>query len=437
MSSTMDRRTFVKSTSAAVLTASAYGRVLGANERLAVAVIGCGRMGQYNISVMKNTGLADVAAVCDVYEPNLREGMRVAGKAKAFCDFRRILDDPAVDAVVIATPDHWHALMTTLACEAGKDVFVEKPVSVTVAEGRRMVQVARRTGRVVQVGTMQRSSPVFQNAVGIVQSGALGKISLVRTWIVGNDYPDGIGAPEDCPPPPDLDWDMWLGPAPMRPFNWNRFGVGDRWSTFRYFWDYAGGMMTDWGVHLLDIVLWAMKQKAPRAVSAVGGKFCLRDNRETPDTLEVSYQFDDFVVTFTNQEANSRGVDGQGYGIEFYGSSASMFVDRGGYKIMPQEGGRFDRRALPGDLPPVFTSGDSGNDAHARNFIDAVKTRALPIADIEVGHRSTTMSILGNLAYRTGEKLVWDADEERVLNTDAADPLLSREYREPWRLPEA
>lgn len=440
MSFTMNRRDFVKTASigAATLTASMYSRVLGANERLNVAVIGCGRMGQYNISVQKGTDFVNVTAVCDVYEPNLQEGLKIAGSgAKPFRDFRRILDDKTIDAVVIASPDHWHALMTTLACEAGKDVFVEKPASTTIAEGRRMVQVARRTGRIVQVGTMQRSSPVFQNAVKIVRSGALGKISLVRTWIVGNDFPVGIGAPADCPPPQNLDWDLWLGPAPQRPFNWNRFGVGDRWSTFRYFWDYAGGMMTDWGVHLIDIVLWAMEEKAPRAVAAVGGKFHIQDNRETPDTLQISYQFDDFVLTFANTECNARGVDGQEYGIEFYGSSASLFVDRGGYKIMPQEGGKFIRSALPDGLPLKFTSSDSGNDGHARNFINAIKTRELPISDIEIGHRSTSICHLGNIAYRTGEKLVWDAEAEKVIKNEKANVLLSSEYRSPWKLPSA
>jgi predicted dehydrogenase len=436
MSFTLNRRDFVKTASAATLSASLYRRVLGANERLNVAVIGCGRMGQYNISVQKGAGLVDVTAVCDVYEPNLQEGMNLAGNAKPHRDFRAVLDDRSIDAVVIATPDHWHALMTTLACEAGKDVFVEKPACTTLAEGRRMVQVARRTGRIVQVGTMQRSSPVFQNAVNIVQSGVLGKISIVRTWLVANDYPNGIGSPEDSQPPANLDWDLWLGPAPARPFNWNRFGVGDRWSTFRYFWDYAGGMMTDWGVHLLDIVLWAMNEKAPSSISAVGGKFYLKDNRETPDILHVAYQFDDFIVTFSNQEVNDRGIDGLGYGIEFYGSAASLFVDRGGYKIMPQEGGRFERSKMPNNLPLKYSSSDGGNDAHARDFIDSIKSRKLPISDIENGHRSTSISILGNIAYRTGEKLIWDAEKEKS-NSESANALLEPSYRAPWKLPSA
>lgn len=438
----INRRTFVKNSALAAaatsLTAAMSKNVLGANERLNVAIIGCGRMGQYNLEVQKGTGLVNIAAVCDVYEPNLQQAVGLTGgKAQAYKDFRHILDRQDIDAVVIASPDHWHALQTTLACEAGKDVFVEKPASVTVAEGRRMVQVARRTGRIVQVGTMQRSSEVFQNAVKIVQSGVLGPISFVRTWIVGNEYPDGIGNPPDEAAPANLDWDMWLGPAPKRPFNWNRFGVGDRWSTFRYFWDYAGGMMTDWGVHLIDIVLWAMQEKAPQAVMAAGGKFFLQDNRETPDTLNINYQFDKFVLTFSDQVVSGRGIDGQGYGIEFYGTNASLFVDRGGYKIMPEEGGRFDRSKMPDGVPMKFSSSDGGNDAHAKNFINAIKTRELPICDIEIGHRSTSICLLGNVAYRSGERLEWDAEKEVVKNSVKANALLSYEYRSPWKLPPA
>ncbi|MBN1466191.1 Gfo/Idh/MocA family oxidoreductase [candidate division KSB1 bacterium] len=437
--SEMNRRTFVKSSAIAATGLTVMpSRVLGANERLNVAVIGCGRMGQHNLSVYSSRKDVNIAAVCDVYEPHLRQAVGMTdGRAATYIDFRHILDRKDIDAVIIAAPDHWHALQTTLACEAGKDVFVEKPASLTVAEGRRMVQVARRTGRIVQVGTMQRSSPVFQNVIKIIEGGIMGPISFVRTWIVGNEYPDGIGNPADEPAPADLDWDLWLGPAPMVAYNINRFGIGDRWSTFRYFWDYAGGMMTDWGVHLIDIVLWAMQAKAPNSVMATGGKFYLRDNRDTPDTLHINYQFDKFVLTFSNQVINDRGIDGQGYGIEFYGANASLFVDRGGYRIMPQEGGRFDRKALPDGLPLKFNSNDSGNDAHAANFIDCIKTRQLPISDIEIGHRSTSICLLGNIAYRIAARLEWDAEKEVVLNNDQANALLSYDYRAPWKLPEA
>ena len=197
--------------------------------------------------------------------------------------------------------------MTVMACQAGKDVYVEKPTSVAIAEGRKMVEAARKYNRVVQVGTQQRSAKHFQQAAKLVQDGGIGKVAAVRCWNVGNQFPDGIGNPPDSDPPADLDWDLWLGPAPRRPFNANRFGVvPTNFSYFRWFWDYAGGMMTDWGVHLIDIVQMAMKVDAPTSVSAVGGKFCLTDNRETPDTILASYQYPGFVMTYENRTTNGR-----------------------------------------------------------------------------------------------------------------------------------
>ena len=245
--------------------------------------------------------------MCDVYGANLAKAAALAPKAAQVKDFRAVLDDKDIDAVIIGTPDHWHALMTVMACQAGKDVYVEKPTSVAIAEGRKMVEAARKYNRVVQVGTQQRSAKHFQQAAKLVQDGGIGKVAAVRCWNVGNQSPDGIGNPPDGEPPADLDWDLWLGPAPKRPFNANRFGVvPTNFSYFRWFWDYAGGMMTDWGVHLIDIVQMAMKVDAPTSVSAVGGKFCLTDNRETPDTILASYQYPGFVMTYENRTTNGR-----------------------------------------------------------------------------------------------------------------------------------
>src|SRR5690606_4589479 len=288
----------------------------------------------------------DIVAVCDVYAPNLDEGTKLVldrrGTApRQVTDFRQILDDTAIDAVIIGTPDHWHALQTVMACQAGKDVYVEKPTSVAIAEGRKMVEAARKYKRIVQVGTQQRSAAHFQQAVTLVRSGIIGTVTAVRCWNVSNQAPEGIGNPPDSDPPEGLDWDMWLGPAPKRPFNPNRFGVYPNvFSYFRYFWDYAGGMMTDWGVHLIDIVQWAMDVDAPLAVSAVGGKFCLTDNRETPDTLIASCQYPGFVMTYENRTCNAREINGHGYGIEFYGSDGTLFVGRGGFEIVPEKRSR-------------------------------------------------------------------------------------------------
>ncbi len=292
MLNAMERRTFVKSAAAAFTTQIFTGDVRGANDRISAAFIGLGKMGRDNLSFAMRQPNLEAVAVCDVYDRNLNWAVeRTHGKARAVRDFREILADKSIDAVSIATPDHWHAYMTVEACKAGKDVYVEKPVSVTIEEASKMVEAARKHNRVVQAGTMQRSAAHFKKAVEIVRSGELGKITFVRTWNYGHSGPDGIGNPPDSDPPKGLDWDMWLGPAQRRAFNSNRFGVDpeDRYfSRFRWFWDYAGRMMTDWGVHLIDIVQWAFNEVMPQSVSASGGKFYLSDNRDTPDTLQVT-----------------------------------------------------------------------------------------------------------------------------------------------------
>jgi predicted dehydrogenase len=319
-----------------------------------------------------------------------------------------------------------------MACQAGKDVYVEKPVSVTVDEGRRMVQAARQYSRVVQVGTQQRSGDHYQKAAEIIRGGQLGKITFVRTWNFGNQAPGGIGNPPDTNPPDGLDWDMWLGPAPMRPFNQNRFGVHpDRWSSFRWFWDYAGGMMTDWGVHHLDIVQMAMGVDAPVAITAMGGKLALNDNRETPDTLMVTYEYlseknGAFVCAYENRECNAQGWNGHGYGILFHGADATLYINREYFEITPEKGKSVEVQRVKNE--------NKQGDAHVRNFLDCVKSRQKPISDIEIGHRSTTTCLLGNVALRSGRRIVWNAKRERIEGDNAAPRYLSREYRRPWKL---
>jgi predicted dehydrogenase len=324
--------------------------------------------------------------------------------------------------------------MTVMACQAGKDVYVEKPTSVAIAEGRRMVEAARKYNRVVQVGTQQRSARHFQQAAALVQDGGIGKVAAIRCWNVGNQTPEGIGNPPDGEPPAGLDWDFWLGPAPKRPFNANRFGVvPNNYSYFRWFWDYAGGMMTDWGVHLIDIVQMATKVDAPTSVSAVGGKFCLTDNRETPDTILASFQYPDFVMTYENRTTNGRPVNDHAYGIEFYGTDATLFVDRAGFDLTPET--RRDGDQVVGRTLARRQASTPDNPSHARNFIDCVKSRQKPICDIEIGHRSTSTAILGNLAYRSGATLTWDAATERITNgNQKAAALLDVAYRAPWTL---
>jgi predicted dehydrogenase len=402
------------------------------SDKVTVGFIGTGRMGQTNLAAFMKHPEVEVVALCDVYGTNLDAATKIAGnRAKALKDFRHVLEIKEIQAVVVSSPDHWHPLHTILACQAGKDVYVEKPVSVCLEEGRLMVEAARRYKRIVQVGTQQRSGLHFQKAVELIRNGAIGKVSFIRTWNYGNSFPEGIGNPPDGDPPPDLDWDLWLGPAPKVPFNANRFGVHpERFSSFRWFWHYAGGMMTDWGVHLLDIVQWAMNVEGPSEISAQGGKLYLQDNRETPDTLQVTYQYPGFVCVYENRECNGARLDGHGYGICFHGSLGTMFLDRAGFEIVPEK----TSKGINKCEPFAEKSSNNHNLAHSRNFLDCIKSREVPICDIEIGHHSTSVAQLGNIAYRTKSHLLWDTKNEEFKGNKQASNLLSIKYRKPWKL---
>jgi predicted dehydrogenase len=447
MNEQINRRDFIKkaavSTAGISLAMSGAGarNVLGANDKIRLGLIGCGRQGRDNMGHFIRQGV-EVAAVCDVYEPNLQKGLSDAGgKAKALKDFRQVLDDKDIDVVIVATPDHWHALPTIMACQAGKDVYVEKPICVAIEEGKKMVEAARKYKRVVQVGLWQRSNLHFQKAVELVQNGLIGKVSYARTWNYSNIYPEGIGNPPDSDPPEGLDWEMWLGPAPKVPFNWNRFGVGDRWSTFRYFYDYANGWPGDWMVHLMDIVQWGMRVDGPHAVTALGRKYYLKDNSDTPDTLQITLEYPEFVATYENRLCNGYGMDKHGYGIEFHGTDGMMFVDRGGFQVFPEMGvqaverqdgnpGRQERTA-----EMKMDQVDDGVANHVANMLECMKTRKLSQTDIEYGYHSTSACLLGNVALRSKERLEWDVASQRLTKGGpAAQKLLSREYRAPWRL---
>jgi predicted dehydrogenase len=432
-----ERRDFLKGAGAALTTSLFTGAVKGASDRISVAVIGMGRMGMSNLGVAMKQPNVEIAAVCDVYQPHLEKAVAATARgangqpdgrkaARAVTDFREILADKSIDVVCIATPDHWHPYMTVEACKAGKDVYVEKPICVAVDEGRKMVQAARKYKRVVQAGTMQRSGDHFQKACEIVRSGQLGKISFVRTWNYSNMKEEGIGNPPDGAPVAGLDWEMWLGPAPEHAFNANRFGVDpDAYSHFRWFWDYAGGMMTDWGIHLLDIVQMAFDEATPTSITALGGKYFIKDNRETPDTLQVTYEYPGFIATYENRLGNANSLIQHGYGILFHGTKGTLFVDRGRYDVYPEKDSALEEATVK--------SGNNSNMAHWANFLDCVKTRQRPISDIEIGHRSTTTALLGNVALRSKLRIDWDEKTETTAQA-AARQYLHREYRAPWKL---
>ncbi len=429
---TSGRRQFLKAGAAALTTALFTGKVRGANDRINVAFIGTGRMGSDNIGFAAKVPGFQIVSVCDVYQPALESAQAKARKlgfesTKAVKDFHDILGDSSVDAVCIATPDHWHAYLTVEACKAGKDVWVEKPACVYVEEGPKMVEAARKYKRVVQAGTMQRSGGFFQRARDIVKSGDLGDITFCRTFQAGLDKKEGWGKPADSDPPAGLDWDLWLGPAPKRPFNANRWGVApNRWSTFRYFWDYAGGAMTDWGVHLLDILQFAFDETMPTSISAQGGRFYVDDNTETPDTMLVTYRYPNFIGSYESRTVNPMPIYNDTYGTSFHGTKATLMVNRGGYSLFPN---------AKGAEPIVERSKEMAdmNVPHWKNFMECIRSRQKPISDIETCVRSSATCILANLAYRHGVTLDWD-DKAFTVKQHDVKPSLRAKYRAPYKL---
>jgi len=421
-------------------------------EHIGVALVGCGGMGQMNLIDFQRNPEVAILAVCDVFRPNAERARQLAGdQAQIYGDYRRVLERKDIQAVIIATPDHWHPLMTVDACNAGKDVYVEKPVSYCVREGRLMVEAARRNRRIVQVGIQQRSGSHFQRAAQAVREGRIGAVHYAQCWNHYQSSPSGVGNPADADPPADLDWDFWLGPAPKVPYNPAR-------RNFRLFFDYAGGQLTDWGTHLIDVVLWAMDATAPLSATASGGKLFVNDCRDTPDTLEVVYEFPGFLLRYSTLQHNSYGHNGDpgakpfgSYGIILQGTLGTLFVDRAGYEIIPQMTGHSEKvsqsfREAFDDLSGVgmyYTSAagpERGTTSlqhlpHVRNFLDCVKSRELPRGDIEIGHRSTSTCHLGNIALKAGEKILWDGEAEKITNSAAANALLTRQYRAPWQLP--
>jgi predicted dehydrogenase len=439
--SEITRRDFSKTLAGAAIGALASAgpfasSVLGANDRIGVGLIGAGGMGQFDMSDFIKTNQVDIVAIADPFVPNLDRAIELTdGKAKAAKDFRAILDNKDIHAVIIATPDHWHAIPMIMACQAGKDVYVEKPLSHTLAEGRKMVEAAAKYNRIVQVGTQQRSGEHFQKAVALVQNGKVGKVTFVKTWIHSNSAPDGMGHPPDSDAPAWLDWDLWLGPAPYHAYNRNRC-IG----SFRSFWDYSGGTTTDWGVHLLDVVHWAMGVDAPKTVSAFGGRYVLDDNGEIPDTFEAIFEYPaspvsgkEFIVTWSNRHTNSHGPDGHNYGVEFYGTDGTLFVDREGYVLWSE------RRQIGGESFPISSTirgdGSPQHYPHVVNFLDCVRSRTKPNSDVETTHRSTSAPHVANISYKLGgRKLHWNRDTEQFLDNPEANKLLTKQYRKPWNV---
>lgn len=435
-SPTRNRREFLKTAGVSALTTSLFtGRVRGANDRVSIAFIGVGTMGSGNLGYGLQIPEFQPVAVCDVWQPYVERAQAQAKKSdvdvKGVKDFREILADKSIDAVCISTPDHWHAYMAVEACKAGKDVYVEKPACTYVEEGPRMVEAARKYKRVVQAGTMQRSGAYFKKAAEIVQSGNLGEITFCHAWQSGLTRQEGEGNPPDSDPPAGLDWDLWLGPAPKVPFNTNRWGVSPkRWSTFRYFWDYAGGAMTDWGVHLIDPLHQCFKEEMPIAVSAMGSKFYVKDNVETPDTMLATFHYPKFMASYESRTCNPMPLLGNlGAGTAVHGTEGTLIVTRSGCWVTKN---RNNSTATPVTLEKDREMG-SMNVPHWKNFLECIKSREKPTSDIETCVRSTTVCLLANASMRSKTRLDWIENDWTVSQKDARQYLKAR-YRKPWKL---
>lgn len=444
------RREFTKTMAVATTTAALSSfRVLGANERIRLGCIGLGNRGDQVLTGFLKQPDAEIVAIADINQPYLDFAAKKIGtNPKRFTDYRRLLELKDLDAVVIATPDHWHALQTIHACEASKDVYVEKPFSLCIAEGRAMVAAVHRHQRVCQVGTQRRSSALYGEVANFIRGGGIGKVTVVRCFHIQNEWPVGIGNPADSEPPAGFDWEAWLGPAPKVKYNRNR-GL----YRFRWFHDYSGGQVANMGVHYLDCIQWALGHNAPLAVAALGGRIAgIEDNREIPDTLEVTWQYPGgTLVTFSQWNATAAPASIKNCEIEYRGTKGTLYQFNRSWEVVPDA-------LTPNDFPlrtPVDRSvergwrtgekpviepqqGKGGGDTtpeHARNFLDCVKSRARCNADAETGHRSTTTTLLANLALKTQSLLQWDAVAERITNHPAANRRLRYPYRAPYQFP--
>jgi predicted dehydrogenase len=404
----------------------------GANDRIRLGFIGVANRGGQLLSAFLSHDDVEVAALCDVQGSTLdKVKARLDGKPDTYEDFRRILDRKDIDAVVIATPDHWHAIQTIDACLAGKDVYVEKPVSITVREGRRMIDVARETKRIVQVGLHRRSAPLYAQAAEFVASGKLGHVTVARAYHRSNHFPAGIGHEQPSDPPADFNWDLWLGPRPMRPYQANIAPYKFRW------WKLYSSQTSNNGVHFFDCIRWITGDEAPTSICAMGGNYVVDDDRTIPDTLHVTYQFPaGRLLNFGMYESSgNRTLPREGY-FEIRGTLGTMYCGDSQFEVIPERGGQFQDSTPRMEQVTIKKPGgnSSATAMHARNFLDCMRSRKRPNCDVEEGHRSTVMSLLAKISHTLGKRLEWDPEAEQVTNCPEANDLLHYEYRAPWKL---
>ena len=422
------RRSFLQVSGAFLaLPAVTYKSALGAeqppSEKVRVASIGVGNQGGPKNNL--NKFQKNVVAVCDVDANYLAEAVtfleKKGTKPQTFEDFRRVLDAKDIDAVIVTVPDHWHALMTVMACNAGKDVFCEKPLSLTISEGRKMVEAARKNNRVVQTGSMQRSAKEFRHACELVRNGALGKLSEVKVGLPGPNWIDRAKGPApDAAPPAGLNYDLWLGPAPARSYNKNRVHY-----LFRFFWEYSGGQQTNFGAHDLDIAQWALGMDESGPTKIEGTATFNKDKWfETPETAKVTYTYANGVPVLCGL-----GKGAPPGGVTFEGEKGTISVKRGSLTVMLNGEKVSDPYKLATGSDKLYISNN-----HYQNFLDCIKSRKKPVCDVEIGHRSATVCHLGNIAIRSGKSLMWDPAKEVFIGDADANKWLTKEYRKPWSL---
>ncbi len=432
-----NRRNFIRTTALATVAFGVFPTILragSANEKVIVGLIGCNGMGFSDLQAFLKQPNVECSALCDVdrnvLEKRAAEVEKIQGKKPVlYNDFRKLLENKDIDAVINATPDHWHALIAINAMEAGKSLYTEKPLANSIQECNLMVAAQKRYNTVVQVGQWQRSDPHWKAAVDYLHAGNIGRIRSVRAWsYVG--WKSSIPVLPDSEVPAGVDYDFWLGPAPKRPFNKNRFHF-----TFRWYWDYAGGLLADWGVHLLDYALYGMNSYVPKSVMATGGKYAFPDDAmETPDTCMAVYDFGDFGVLWDH----TIGIYGanygnRGHGVVFVGEWGTLIVDRNGWEVIPETTSTSAKKDFKGVALQKGTG--LGLDLHVANFLDCLKTGAKPNCDIEIGAHIARISHLGNISYRLGRKVFWDSEKQEFKDDSEANEMVKAHYRAPWVLP--
>jgi predicted dehydrogenase len=435
----MNRRDFMQAAMAGMAGMATMSRIRRAcaspNDRIQLGCIGLGGMGRSDLKDFLGQPDVDVVALCDVDRSHLDQAAAMvkeqAGKQPdCYRHFHDLLSRKDIDAVLIATPDHWHGALTMLACQAGKDVYVEKPLVHNVREGRLAVETAKKHGRITQLGTQVHATDNYHKVAEIVQSGVLGPITQVRVWIAGNAAPEGIGRPEDGPVPEELDYDLWLGPAPMRPYNPVRVHF-----SWRYFWDTGCGSLGDFGCHIIDLMTWGMNPGPPLRVTSMGGRYLLDDIAETPDTQDVVWEFappkgqsNPFQLVWSHTSCNSHSIEGRSPGIKFCGTEGTLVA---GYTSLQH----FDRKGeLIQEFNDVENSVGLAGGKHKREFLDSIRSRTQCSCDIEYAHRLTTLPLIGNIANRVGRRLEWDGEREQFKHDTEANQLLTRRYRKGYDL---